>query len=780
MNSPSLSKQQQHRHNGATNLLQQQPSLLQSQSAQLHNNNAAAATAVQLPYHQNNYFYVQQQRQQLLVDQNPVPLPNYVRDDDDGDEKKFMDLSGRSPQIISKKKVEASMQINFNNEQPAQQQTMKNEKGQGIRGDDHGQNRQSQLLQIYPCENITTTTTTRAANYQNHHRNSKHKRLVSLAPGEEPQIEVIPCKVCGDKSSGVHYGVITCEGCKGFFRRSQNTPTNYQCARQKNCVVDRVSRNRCQYCRLKKCIELGMSREAVKFGRMSKKQREKVRLHKQRNAEYSSCTVPISLSPGIQPNNNKNNRQYHQHPQPMHFMSAPASVESATPGSAGLDYKDYNYSPQEAMQIYPSSYAQPAQFVNNIRQFSSNNPHHTSPTVSNGIDHNKTEQHQQQQQMLVGTHQYTSGRHAQHLQQQMQAVGIGAGGLQQPSCSSSMPDPDIGIIYGQHPTHGIAPITYTHIPHAFPQHPPMAQLGAVPSHSGGYPLSTEPLQPPILHHGHGMVSSTVDDDLIKNITRAFEATHQTLSHHHHMAMSSSFESSLLMDSQQLERLRNMGRADGWLKFANELTNLIKYIIEFAKSINFFSKELNQEDQIQALQHTTFDLAVIAAARHFHIETETLYLDNLVLPVREFHSLDPIDDAFGNDLINTLKLLRMFQLTTSETALLSAYVLLEHTHNAESFLSQLKNCLCAELHRRVMDVDSTLNKIMEFLPKLKLLAKRHQSCLARFRQQMKQQQQIMKMDMDGTGAAGFEQEQATDFLNTCPPLYKELFGGSNMD
>merc|ERR1719412_1518980 len=90
------------------------------------------------------------------------------------------------------------------------------------------------------------------------------------------QIEIIPCKICGDKSSGVHYGVITCEGCKGFFRRSQSSVTNYQCPRQKNCVVDRVNRNRCQACRLQKCLALGMSRDAVKFGRMSKKQREKV------------------------------------------------------------------------------------------------------------------------------------------------------------------------------------------------------------------------------------------------------------------------------------------------------------------------------------------------------------------------------------------------------------------------------------------------------------------------------------------------------------------------
>ncbi|XP_027202446.2 nuclear hormone receptor 3 ROR-beta isoform X2 [Dermatophagoides pteronyssinus] len=127
------------------------------------------------------------------------------------------------------------------------------------------------------------------------------------------QIEIIPCKVCGDKSSGVHYGVITCEGCKGFFRRSQSSVVNYQCPRQKNCVVDRVNRNRCQYCRLQKCLALGMSRDAVKFGRMSKKQREKVedevRYHRAQLVRPGSGGGGHSQHPSTM-----NNQQQHQTP----------------------------------------------------------------------------------------------------------------------------------------------------------------------------------------------------------------------------------------------------------------------------------------------------------------------------------------------------------------------------------------------------------------------------------------------------------------------------------
>jgi len=92
--------------------------------------------------------------------------------------------------------------------------------------------------------------------------------------GDLAQIVFIPCKVCGDRSSGIHYGRITCEGCKGFFRRSQINKNNYACSKGGNCTIDKRSRNRCQFCRHQKCKAIGMSRDAVKFGRMTKCQRE--------------------------------------------------------------------------------------------------------------------------------------------------------------------------------------------------------------------------------------------------------------------------------------------------------------------------------------------------------------------------------------------------------------------------------------------------------------------------------------------------------------------------
>lgn len=75
------------------------------------------------------------------------------------------------------------------------------------------------------------------------------------------------CVVCGDRASGRHYGAISCEGCKGFFKRSIRKQLGYQCRGTKNCEVTKHHRNRCQYCRLQKCLEKGMRSDSVQHER---------------------------------------------------------------------------------------------------------------------------------------------------------------------------------------------------------------------------------------------------------------------------------------------------------------------------------------------------------------------------------------------------------------------------------------------------------------------------------------------------------------------------------
>ncbi|XP_063283680.1 retinoic acid receptor RXR-gamma-like [Pelobates fuscus] len=71
------------------------------------------------------------------------------------------------------------------------------------------------------------------------------------------------CAICGDRSSGKHYGVYSCEGCKGFFKRTIRKDLVYTCRDNKDCLIDKRQRNRCQYCRYQKCLATGMKREAV-------------------------------------------------------------------------------------------------------------------------------------------------------------------------------------------------------------------------------------------------------------------------------------------------------------------------------------------------------------------------------------------------------------------------------------------------------------------------------------------------------------------------------------
>ncbi|XP_078404933.1 oxysterols receptor LXR-alpha isoform X2 [Cetorhinus maximus] len=99
------------------------------------------------------------------------------------------------------------------------------------------------------------------------------------------------CSVCADKASGFHYNVLSCEGCKGFFRRSVIKGAQYSCKNSGQCQMDMYMRRKCQECRLRKCRQAGMLEQCV----LSE---EQIRLKKMKKLEEEMTkTVRVTSSP---------------------------------------------------------------------------------------------------------------------------------------------------------------------------------------------------------------------------------------------------------------------------------------------------------------------------------------------------------------------------------------------------------------------------------------------------------------------------------------------------
>ncbi|XP_076251299.1 nuclear receptor subfamily 2 group E member tailless [Rhynchophorus ferrugineus] len=127
----------------------------------------------------------------------------------------------------------------------------------------------------------------------------------------------IPCKVCGDYSSGKHYNIFACDGCAGFFKRSIRRNRQYACKAKGSCVIDKTHRNQCRACRLKKCEEVGMNREAVQHERGPRNSTIRRFMESQRSASINrpaplpqtvvppasggllNMTLPPPLPPGL-------------------------------------------------------------------------------------------------------------------------------------------------------------------------------------------------------------------------------------------------------------------------------------------------------------------------------------------------------------------------------------------------------------------------------------------------------------------------------------------------
>ncbi|KAL0121455.1 hypothetical protein PUN28_006753 [Cardiocondyla obscurior] len=570
------------------------------------------------------------------------------------------------------------------------------------------------------------------------------------------QIEIIPCKVCGDKSSGVHYGVITCEGCKGFFRRSQSSVVNYQCPRNKNCVVDRVNRNRCQYCRLQKCLRLGMSRDAVKFGRMSKKQREKVedevRFHRAQMRAASETAPDSSVFEHQTPSSSDQH-----HPYNGGYTYGGSEYTSSGPGTGG--YTNYNH---QAMTNYELS----ADYVDSTTTY---DPRPTQTQVADTVAPD-TPSAVTATGVLPSV--VTTGK---SLSASTTGSGAGGGGTGNGagggggSGGGSNGGGGAGSGNGSGSGGGSSGNGST----AAAGGTAGGGGGSGSLSGGGIVAVKQESAVELAGLGHGsytMVDSTTflsgqqqrvsnpsEDDEVPSLPSMSHAMRYPaqISELLSKTIADAHARTCLVSTEQIQEsfrkptdisrmiyYKNMAHEQLWLECAQKLTTVIQQIIEFAKMVPGFMK-LSQDDQIVLLKAGSFELAVLRMSRYLDLQQNCVLYGDTLLPQEAFYTTDTAEMKLVSCVFELARSIAELKLTETELALYSAAVLLSPDRPGLKCLGDINRLSQAVIRALRSELDrnhvtpikgdvTVCDAILAKIPQLREISLLHMDALAKFK------------------------------------------------
>ncbi|XP_041665770.1 nuclear receptor subfamily 1 group D member 2b [Cheilinus undulatus] len=497
---------------------------------------------------------------------------------------------------------------------------------------------------------------------------------------------VLLCKVCGDVASGFHYGVHACEGCKGFFRRSIQQNIQYKkCLKNESCPIMRINRNRCQQCRFKKCLMVGMSRDSVRFGRIPKREKQRMLLEMQ------------SAMNNMMNNNQLNSSQTISIGEPLTAEATePTSEDTATgPSCSPSSQSDSSSDPEPsvAMDTSPSS-ASPSS--------SDSGEEEVIGSVTRA--HQETFMYNQEQSTLTA-----------------ETAPPPSGSLNTGSAQNA-PDSRTEELSDSWKNH----------------HNNMVTISAQSSNSSlgrkhqedntnhcPFRLSRNAATSHCPAYTHGAFRAPPADGPVNG---AFSGPQWRGGNR--MYLVCPMNTSAQVDPQKSGH-------QVWEEFSHSFTPAVREVVEFAKKIPGF-RDLSQPDQVSLLKAGTFEVLVVRFASLFDLKDRTVtFLGG------KKYSVDTLKAMGAGDLLNSMldfseKLLNL-GLSEEEMSLFTAVVLvsadrsgIENVNSVEALQETLIRALRSLITKNHPNESAIFTKLLLKLPDLRSLNNMHSEQLLAFK------------------------------------------------
>ncbi|XP_069567590.1 nuclear receptor subfamily 1 group D member 2b [Brachyistius frenatus] len=498
---------------------------------------------------------------------------------------------------------------------------------------------------------------------------------------------VLLCKVCGDVASGFHYGVHACEGCKGFFRRSIQQNIQYKkCLKNESCPIMRINRNRCQQCRFKKCLMVGMSRDSVRFGRIPKREKQRMLLEMQsamnnmmnnsqlHNQLHSSQTLPIAK------------------PQPA--SAAKATSEDAGPAPSCSPSSSAHFRQSES-----SSDREPAVSMDTSSASAGTSDGGEEEVIGSVTRaHQETFMYNQEQSSLTaeapppsgplnsGSATNTSNRRTEDRQ------------------NARNHHNNLVTVATHDPPSNLGPQAQEGTP---PNHCPFRQSrSAATSHCPAYT--------------HGAFRAPPPEGGAYSLWRGGNRMHLVCP----------MNTSPHVDPQKSGH-------EVWEEFSHSFTPAVREVVEFAKKIPGF-RDLSQHDQVSLLKAGTFEVLVVRFASLFDVTDRTVtFLGG------SKYSVDTLRAMGAGDLLNSMfdfseKLINL-GLSEEEMSLFTAVVLvsadrsgIENVNSVEALQETLIRALRSLITKSHPNESAIFTKLLLKLPDLRSLNNMHSEQLLAFK------------------------------------------------